>query len=1003
MSKCLSVFRRPGAAASLAVALILLPALAAAPAAAQPCDRTGCGFVSCATPATPAPSNLWGELQPADGSFPLCVASGSTVTPPFCRDSTNFNEFADGYSSFPWFMSVDSENGYAFMALAYGLEIWDARTTPAAPTPITLYTNFPQPSLNSEIKLPIQSVDAPAGDDTIAVLAGKGGMGLIAVDTTNKAQPKVLYQSIVKDGEQVYAATLGGREYGFLAASSGNPGGGVFVYDLTAARSLNRCVESYPAPGSTVLCPSVFVTTIGTRTSAQSVAGVGNFIALSSGTGRGFEIWNVADPRHASLALAGLGTQSVYGVALWQAGGHYYLALRTDFFDTQQARTVNDAQIYDVTCITGTCSGLPAPLSSLELDSGTSNFYVTYSTSHGTPYVYFGSDDKCRGGIQREWLFDVTNPAAPRDVTPNTGYWGWYYRGNSTGFNSVMPRGGKFIHDSDYFYRMGLSIFDIHKHNVGGAPQPYIFVSGPSVGQTNQAITFTATGAVCVPNPGGWNWSTSGGFISGSPTSSSVNITWTTPGDKTITATNTSCAGATGGTRSISLGDSSFLSANFSFSPGSPAANQIVTFDGSSTAGNPTLYSWDFGDTTNGTGQVTNHAYTADGAYIVHLTVTRPGTGPGCNAGVCSSESTKAVIVGNGGAPFPQADFTPNIPCINQFGFEQCSGSTGAAVTLTATATSTDSYNWNFGDSTTGTGQVVSHTWAQNGSYQVQLTVANARGTATKTKTFVFSAGGGGCIQSANRLCLGGNRFAVDVTWHTPAGQTGPGEAVALTSDTGYFWFFNDANVEMILKVLNGCTLNNHFWVFAGGLTNVRVDITVTDTATGTSKTYHNPQNTAFQPIQDTSAFATCNAATSASAASAASIWEGLAADEGNNLEPRVGTPSGTALLLSGSRFKVETTWRTPQGQTGSGQAVQLTADTGYFWFFNSANVEMVVKVLNACTLNSHFWTFAGGLTNVQVDTKVTDLQKGTVKIYHNGQNTPFQPLQDTSAFNSCP
>jgi len=42
------------------------------------------------------------------------------------------------------------------------------------------------------------------------------------------------------------------------------------------------------------------------------------------------------------------------------------------------------------------------------------------------------------------------------------------------------------------------------------------------------------------------------------------------PGDKTITATNTSCAGATGGTRSISLGDSSFLSANFSFSPGSP-------------------------------------------------------------------------------------------------------------------------------------------------------------------------------------------------------------------------------------------------------------------------------------------------------------------------------------------------------------------------------------------------------------------------------------------------
>lgn len=47
-------------------------------------------------------------------------------------------------------------------------------------------------------------------------------------------------------------------------------------------------------------------------------------------------------------------------------------------------------------------------------------------------------------------------------------------------------------------------------------------------------------------------------------------------------------------------------------------------------------------------------------------------------------------------------------------------------------------------------------------------------------------------------------------------------------------------------------------WVFAGGLTNVKVDLTITDMANGASKVYHNPQGTAFQPIQDTSAFATC-------------------------------------------------------------------------------------------------------------------------------------------------
>jgi hypothetical protein len=81
---------------------------------------------------------------------------------------------------------------------------------------------------------------------------------------------------------------------------------------------------------------------------------------------------------------------------------------------------------------------------------------------------------------------------------------------------------------------------------------------------------------------------------------------------------------------------------------------------------------------------------------------------------------------------------------------------------------------------------------------------------------------------------------------------------VQLTADTGYFWFFSDANVEMVVKVLNACPVNNKYWVFAGGLTNVRVTVSVTDTSNGSVQTYVNPQSTPFQPIQDTAAFATC-------------------------------------------------------------------------------------------------------------------------------------------------
>jgi hypothetical protein len=82
--------------------------------------------------------------------------------------------------------------------------------------------------------------------------------------------------------------------------------------------------------------------------------------------------------------------------------------------------------------------------------------------------------------------------------------------------------------------------------------------------------------------------------------------------------------------------------------------------------------------------------------------------------------------------------------------------------------------------------------------------------------------------------------------------------AQRLTGDTGYFWFFDSSNVEIVIKVLDGCTLNGHHWVFAGGLTNVKVTITVTDTANGIQKVYENPLNTTFLPIQDTAAFATC-------------------------------------------------------------------------------------------------------------------------------------------------
>jgi hypothetical protein len=118
-------------------------------------------------------------------------------------------------------------------------------------------------------------------------------------------------------------------------------------------------------------------------------------------------------------------------------------------------------------------------------------------------------------------------------------------------------------------------------------------------------------------------------------------------------------------------------------------------------------------------------------------------------------------------------------------------------------------------------------------------------------------------LGGADDLRLAGNRFQVVAAWQTPSGLHGPGHAIPLTADTGAFWFFAPDNVELVVKVLDACAPPfGRFWVFAGGLTDVAVTITVTDFATGKVQTYKNAQGQAFLPIQDTGAFADCPALT---------------------------------------------------------------------------------------------------------------------------------------------
>lgn len=103
-------------------------------------------------------------------------------------------------------------------------------------------------------------------------------------------------------------------------------------------------------------------------------------------------------------------------------------------------------------------------------------------------------------------------------------------------------------------------------------------------------------------------------------------------------------------------------------------------------------------------------------------------------------------------------------------------------------------------------------------------------------------------------LCLLDGRFEVTADWTRADGETGVATPIPGAETTGYMWFFSSGNIELAVKALDGRAVNNAFWVFAAGLTDVDYRLTVTDTVAGVSKTYSNPSRP-FCGLGDTSAF----------------------------------------------------------------------------------------------------------------------------------------------------
>jgi hypothetical protein len=167
--------------------------------------------------------------------------------------------------------------------------------------------------------------------------------------------------------------------------------------------------------------------------------------------------------------------------------------------------------------------------------------------------------------------------------------------------------------------------------------------------------------------------------------------------------------------------------------------------------------------------------------------------------------------------------------------------------------------NFNHEITTPETGLVA--VWPFNGNAADVIGPHDGATTGTGVAFLTFPVAPNCGATTATSLCLR-NRFAISARWRTdPAGTLTNAQAQVAgvaNAGSGLFQFFSPDNWEIMVKALDGCGLNNRYWIFSAATTNVFYRLEVLDVKTGTQKIYFNYPGPPAPAVTDTSALAVC-------------------------------------------------------------------------------------------------------------------------------------------------
>ncbi len=247
-------------------------------------------------------------------------------------------------------------------------------------------------------------------------------------------------------------------------------------------------------------------------------------------------------------------------------------------------------------------------------------------------------------------------------------------------------------------------------------------------------------------------------------------------------------------------------------------------------------------------------------------------------------------------------------------------------------------------------------------------------------------------------------------------------------------YFFDRDNAEVLIKVLDGCAINGHRWVFVAPVTTLAFRLQIRELGpylANRRQVWHydserrpqdrirhqavgNPKDRTARTVSDTTAFP-CTAAeiAAARAESSGSGDDAGLLSRGANSLPALSAaaatplaagartdcaPGGPALTLRGG-YTVSMCYETYKCEVGDARDWGLdSSQSGLLYFFKPNNVEVLIKVLDGCGVNRHRWVFVAPVTDLAFNL-VVESPDGQRWTHTNRLGVTADTMADTSAF----